>query len=436
MRNVTRWANYRRDMEASIAGLNTTTLGGATVTPATPYDQLAATLTHNKARDNDDEVFINQTDLTWKVATGAIKHTVTGGLDLAWERLEPHTYAFDGNTSTSKIDAPSIVTSYLDPNINASLNYGKSPQNENVSKADTVALYVQDQIEFTPQWKAVLGVRYDYYDSKTQQNALSSLGANTGPFAAQRQPVERPRRPHLAADQMRQSYYVSWSNGYNPSGELGVYGASSTNLNAQTQFLDPEETENYEVGATWDFTPALRLRTAIFRVEKSQRALHRSRGRHHQARGQASRRRRGARARGQHQRRNGTSISGLAYMDGQIIEGDPLTKGKHMTVAPWSGSVWTVYRLDGRAERLAGRRRRLRVVVALDRRPEPRQDPELLHLERDGRLFPAEVGRAAQRRQHLRQEVLRRRLPEQPEPRAAWAAAHRGGSRCDTDSTE
>jgi catecholate siderophore receptor len=34
-------------------------------------------------------------------------------------------------------------------------------------------------------------------------------------------------------------------------------------------------------------------------------------------------------------------------MDGQIIESDPLTEGKHMTVAPWSGSLWTVYRLGG-----------------------------------------------------------------------------------------
>ena len=41
---------------------------------------------------------------------------------------------------------------------------------------------MQDQIEFAPQWKAVLGVRYDYYDTRTQQTALSSLGVNTGPF--------------------------------------------------------------------------------------------------------------------------------------------------------------------------------------------------------------------------------------------------------------
>ena len=123
LRNVTRWASYRRDMEASIGALNATTLGGTPVTASTPYDQLAATLTHNKARDNDDSVFINQTDVTWKVATGAIKHTVTGGLDLAWEKLKRDTYAFDGNPATAKIDAPSIVTSYLNPDINASLNY-------------------------------------------------------------------------------------------------------------------------------------------------------------------------------------------------------------------------------------------------------------------------------------------------------------------------
>ena len=43
LRNVTRWAGYRREMEATIGGLNATTLGGTPVTASTPYDQLAAT---------------------------------------------------------------------------------------------------------------------------------------------------------------------------------------------------------------------------------------------------------------------------------------------------------------------------------------------------------------------------------------------------------
>ena len=56
-----------------------------------------------------------------------------------------------------------------------------------------------------------------------------------------------------------QSYYVSVGNSYNPSGELGVYGATGTNLSAATDSLAPEENRNYEIGAQWDLTQALQL---------------------------------------------------------------------------------------------------------------------------------------------------------------------------------
>ncbi len=345
VRNVTRWASYKRDMEASIGTLNTTTLAGAPVFGATPFNQLAVTLTHNKARDNDDQVFINQTDVTWRVATGSIKHTVTGGLDLAMERFERSTYAFDGNPATAKIDAPSIVTSYLDPNINASLNYTKAPQNRNVSTADTVAAYVQDLIEFTPQWKLLLGVRYDWYDSKTDQSATGPAGANTGPFQ-RTDNLWSGRAGVIWQPTARQSYYVSWNNGYNPSGELGVYGASGTNLSLAGQNLAPEETDNYEVGAQWDFTPALRLRSAIFRTEKTNARFTDPADGLLKLAGKR-------RVDGVEMELAGSITSqwdiygGLAYMDGKILESDPLTEGKHMTVPPWSGSVWTSYRLSG-----------------------------------------------------------------------------------------
>ena len=345
VRNVTRWASYKRDMEASIGTLNTTTLAGGPVTAGTPFDQLAVTLTHNRARDNDDQVFINQTDVTWKVATGSLKHIVTGGLDLAMERLDRQNYAFDGNPATATIDAPSIVTPYLNPNINAQLNYAKTAQNRNVSTADTVAVYLQDQLEFTREWKAVLGIRYDYYDSKTNQTALSSLGTNSGPFQ-RTDNLWSGRAGLIWQPTGRQSYYASWSNGYNPSGELGVYGATGTNLSVTNQFLDPEETYNYEVGGQWDFTPSLRLRSAIFRTEKTNARVtdpadgimkllgtRRVDGVEMELAGNIT--------------SQWSIYSGVAYMDGKILEGDPLTEGKHMTVAPWSGSVWTAYRLAG-----------------------------------------------------------------------------------------
>ena len=345
VRNVTRWASYKRDMEASIGTLNTTALTGAAVTANTPFDQLAVTLTHNRARDNDDQAFINQTDVTWKVATGAIRHTVTGGLDLAMERLDRQNYAFDGTPTTAMIDAPQIVTSYLNPDIDASLNYSKTPQNRNVSTADTIAAYVQDLVEFTREWKLLLGVRYDWYDSKTNQTALGPNGTNVGPFS-RTDNLWSGRAGVIWQPTARQSYWVSWNNGYNPSGELGVYGATSTNLSAANQNLDPEETYNYEVGAQWDFTPALRLRSAVFRTEKTNarytdpadgvvklEGTRRVDGVEMELAGSITSR--------------WDVYSGLAYMDGKILQSDPLTQGKHMAVAPWSGSLWTVYRLDG-----------------------------------------------------------------------------------------
>ena len=68
-----------------------------------------------------------------------------------------------------------------------------------------------------------------------------------------------------------QSYYVSRGNSYNPSGELGVYGATGTNLNAANEDLDPEENRNYEIGAQWDFATALQLRARFSATRKSMR---------------------------------------------------------------------------------------------------------------------------------------------------------------------
>jgi catecholate siderophore receptor len=345
LRNTTRWANYKRKGEATLGVLATVTSLGKAVTTLTPYDQLLVTRTHNKARDNDDDVLINQTDFTWKVQTGAIKHTVTGGLVLSAERLNRTTYAFDGNPVAAGIQAPTSNTPLLTPDPYTNISYTKTPQNENVSKADTVAVYALDQIELSPQWKLVAGLRYEWYDSQTQQNSLNNIGTNVGPFSRDDN-LWSGRLGAIWQPTRAQSYYVSWGNAYNPSGELGVYGASATNLTAVTALLKPEETENYEVGAQWDFTNALRLRTAVFRTEKQNARFtdpadgvvklggeRRVDGVEAELAGSIS--------------TNWDIYAGGAYMDGKIIKSDALTTGKDMTVAPWSGNVWSVYRLGG-----------------------------------------------------------------------------------------
>jgi catecholate siderophore receptor len=343
LRNTTRWANYRREGEATQGVLAGTDLTGAPVTAATPFSLLQVTRTHNKARDNDDDVLINQTDFTWKVATGAIKHTVTGGLVLSTERLNRTTYAFDADPATAKIDPPTSNTPLLAPDYTSLISYTKTPQNLVKSQGDTVAVYALDQMQLTREWSLVGGLRWEWYEAKTQQTALSTLGTTTGPFE-QSEGLWSGRLGAIWQPTERQSYYVSWGNSYNPSGELGVYGASGTNLNAQTQFLDPEETDNYEIGGHWDITPALRLRSAIFRTQKSNARFtdpadgivklageRRVDGWEAELTGSLT--------------ANWDIYSGVAYMDGKVVQAEPALTGKKMAVAPWTGNVWTVYRL-------------------------------------------------------------------------------------------
>ena len=73
--NTLRVANYKREMEATIATLNNTDANGAPVTPARRSSCCMVNRKHDtgRKRDNDDDTLINQTDLTWKFGTGGIR---------------------------------------------------------------------------------------------------------------------------------------------------------------------------------------------------------------------------------------------------------------------------------------------------------------------------------------------------------------------------
>ncbi|MEO8004614.1 MAG: TonB-dependent siderophore receptor [Betaproteobacteria bacterium] len=339
LRNTLRYANYKRQMEATIAQ-NLTTIGGGPVTAATPIDQILAIRQHTKARDNDDKVLINQTELTWKVETGAIKHTVLTGLELGDEKLNRWNYTFAGTTTSN--------TSLLDPDPYSSLNYTKTPNQRNPSEAKTAAIYVQDQVEFSPQWKALAGLRYEYYDAEAvTEGYFSGVPTATGGPFSRVDKMLTGRAGVIWQPTDAQSYYISAGNSYNPSGELGVYGATGTNLSASNDDLDPEENRNYEIGAQWDLVSGIQIRTAIFRNEKTNARLldpvdgvmklagkRRVDGVELSVTGRIT--------------PNWDVYSAMAYMDGKIVEGLANVQGKTpLGVPKFSGTIWTVYRLGG-----------------------------------------------------------------------------------------
>lgn len=344
LRNTLRFAHYERQLEATIATLRNTDVNGAPVTPSTPFDLLVVTRNHDtgRTRDNDDDALINQSELTWRFPTGGVRHTLLTGLELARERLNRKNYALDADPVTAGIQAPTSITPLLDPNPFTQLAYTKTVNQKAIAKGETAALYVQDQVELAKAWKLLLGMRYERYKASAE-----TIGVVTPSFASfgRTDNMLSGRAGVIWQPTGRSSYYLSYGNSYNPSGELGVYGGTATNLNANNQDLEPEKNRNFEIGSQWD-VGAMRIRSAIFRNEKTNARM-------------ADPVNTGQTILAGKRRVDGVEVefsgsitpawdlySGIAYMDGEIVEGPANVEGKRpLGVASLSGSVWTVYRL-------------------------------------------------------------------------------------------
>jgi len=347
LRETLRWANYMRQVEATISTLSNTDRLGRPVTPATALSDLMVTRNHdgNRTRDNDDTALISQTDVTWKLAAGGVKHTILGGLELAREKLNRWNYILDANPNQAGTQTPTSTTPLLDPDYNTFISYTKTPNIRARAQGDTAAAFTQDQLEFSEQWKALVGVRFEHYKAKAQTETIATGAIATGPFA-RTDNMWSGRAGLIWQPTRTQSYYVSAGNSYNPSGELGVYGNTGSNLSATNDDLKPEENRGYEVGGTWDFRDGLQLRTALFRNEKVNArkfdeagvtvltGKRRVDGIEVQLSGRIL--------------HNWEVYSGVAWMDGKIVSGAVNTTGNTpLGVPEFSGNVWTVYRLGG-----------------------------------------------------------------------------------------
>jgi len=128
------------------------------------------------------------------------------------------------------------------------------------------AAYLFDTLEFSPQWMANLGMRFDDYDVRGG-NAPTSPRNHSTMFNYQLGLVFKP------AD--NGSVYLSFATSSNPSGETqgqagGADGASGGTLGGNRPNLDPEKNRSIELGSKWDlFDDQLALSAAVFRTEKT-----------------------------------------------------------------------------------------------------------------------------------------------------------------------
>ncbi len=195
----------------------------------------------------------NQTDLTYVISTGRIRHTLLGGVELGNQRTKNFRQTGFFNNSAASIQAP-----FDNPTINTPVKYRQSATDaSNGLRLNLAATYVQDQIEINRYIQVVAGLRYDYFDLKYHNNRNNDTLRRIDNLVS-------PRLGVVIKPVEQLSIYGSYSVSYLPSA-----GDQFSSLTTVTQQVKPEKFQNYEVGVKWDIRRNLAFTSALYRLVRT-----------------------------------------------------------------------------------------------------------------------------------------------------------------------
>ncbi|MCY7312085.1 MAG: TonB-dependent siderophore receptor [Pseudoxanthomonas sp.] len=264
LRNRTRYADYDKFYQNVYPG---------SVIPAPGGDQVALSAYDNATvREN----LFNQTDLIFSVNTGAVEHKFMTGVELGRQNNSSRRQSGLFATATASpclagSSASSCLVPLGSPNVSVPVTYQNNSSNgsgdaRNSGLTKVAALYLQDQIEFSPHWQAIVGVRYDQFDVD---------------FTDLRNGVDAAKRELSSSDKL-------WSPRagvvYKPADNLALYasygvtylprsGEQLSSLAFNTRAIKPEEFKNREIGVKWELGTDLAASAAVYRLDRSNAAV-------------------------------------------------------------------------------------------------------------------------------------------------------------------
>ncbi len=226
--NQTRYSANQREAIATTPGSSS-----AAYVPAT--DQLTRSRQANK---RDVSILSNQTNLQAQVATGAIKHNISAGLELSRETAYSPTF-------TSAMLTPIPITGSNPDATPSGTPTRTGAYSDAITK--TAALYAFDTLHFSERWQANVSLRAEHYKthylSITTTAAPLTVDADDNLFSWKTGLVFKPVKAG--------SLYVAYANSLTPPGT--DFTLSSAIGNQNNPDVDPQGTSNLEAGAKWDF---------------------------------------------------------------------------------------------------------------------------------------------------------------------------------------
>jgi catecholate siderophore receptor len=218
---------------------------------ASPDGTQVALTAYNNATDRVN-VF-NQTDASYLLATGALRHTLLAGAEFGHQVTDNFR-----NSGFFNNESASILLPFDSPTTTIPVTF-----RQNVTDADNhvvtniAAAFAQDLVELSRHVQIIGGVRFDRFDLQYHNN-------RNGDNLQRVDNLVSPRAGVVFKPLMPLSVYGSYSVSYLPSS-----GDQFSSLTAITQQVKPEKFDNYEVGAKWDALAGLSVTGAVYRLDRT-----------------------------------------------------------------------------------------------------------------------------------------------------------------------
>lgn len=207
-----------------------------------------AALTHNQVSRQDDGWF-NQLELLQKLELAGMQHQLLYGVEVGRQYKDMKRWGWSVGTRTVSLFNPVL------PSLSQFGTRGAKPNLNNLTTLEVTSGYVQDMVTLSEHWKALVGTRHDKFEQKVEDR-LSAIDP-------ERTDSEwSPRAGLVFQPNDWQSYYISYSRSFQPSGE-------TLNFSQAQSEMAPEETANIEIGTKMDFFGGRLSTTAsVFHLER------------------------------------------------------------------------------------------------------------------------------------------------------------------------
>lgn len=187
----------------------------------------------NVTRYMDYETWNLQSDFSTKFELAGMKHELLTGVE----------YLKENSYRSTLIDLDTTAGANFDRH-----TYNRANPNKFV--ADNYAVYIQDSIEFIPNWTVLAGIRHDEMDANYSSTTSPKLSYGENSYRTGLSWHPTPDR----------HYYVTFSDAFSPTADL-------YQLTVVPQ--PPERSRTLEIGSKWLFMDGdLAVRTALFTATK------------------------------------------------------------------------------------------------------------------------------------------------------------------------